>query len=129
MSYEMYQEAILDHYRNPRNTGTIEGADIAAKEDNPLCGDEITLYLKLDEDEVVEDVKFDGDGCAISQASASMLTLTLKGMPLKEVEALDEERVLENLGIPISPVRLKCALLSYSTLRKGLEHRAHHEDG
>lgn len=117
----MYQEAILDHYRNPRNVGEIPDPDIAAKEDNPLCGDQIVLYLKLDGNGVVEDVKFKGEGCAISQASASMLTLALKGKALDEVRQIDEERVLKNLGIPISPVRLKCALLSYTTLKRGLE--------
>lgn len=116
----MYQENILDHYRNPRNVGVIEDAEIQAKEDNPLCGDEIALYLKLNGG-VVEDVKFKGDGCAISQASVSMLTLKLKGRTLEEVRAIDEDAVLGMLGIPISPVRLKCALLSLSTLKIGLE--------
>lgn len=127
MSYEMYQEAILDHYQNPRNKGDLTEADIWAREDNPLCGDEIALYLKLDDDAVVEDVKFQGEGCAISQASASMLTVKLKGKTLKEVLEIDEDAVLQTLGIPISHARLKCALLSLSTLRIGL--KAYQGDG
>ncbi|MFQ5552233.1 MAG: Fe-S cluster assembly sulfur transfer protein SufU [Thermoplasmata archaeon] len=127
MSYEMYQEAILDHYQNPRNKGELEAPDIWAREDNPLCGDEIALYLKLDADGVVEDVRFQGQGCAISQASASMLTVRLKGKTLKEVLTIDEDAVLQTLGIPISHARLKCALLSLSTLRIGLE--AYQGDG
>ncbi len=121
MSYEMYQEAILDHYRNPRNQGELDDPDISAQEDNPLCGDEIALYIKLNKDKVVEDVKFKGKGCAISQASASMLTLMLKGKTLEQVEKIDKERILKTLGIPISPVRLKCALLPLDVLRIGLE--------
>lgn len=126
MTYEMYQEAILDHYQNPRNKGDLDPADIWAREDNPLCGDEIALFLRLDGG-VVEDVKFQGQGCAISQASASMLTVKLKGKTLEEVLAIDEDAVLQTLGIPISHARLKCALLSLSTLRIGLE--AYQEDG
>jgi nitrogen fixation NifU-like protein len=121
MTYEMYQEAILDHYRNPRNFGELEDADISAREDNPLCGDEIALFIKLNKDRVVEDVKFKGKGCAISQASASMLTVMLKGKTLEEIEKIDKDTILKTLGIPISPVRLKCALLSLDVLRIGLE--------
>ncbi len=127
MSYEMYQEAILDHYQNPRNKGNLDPVDIWAREDNPLCGDEIALFLRLSDDSVVEDVKFQGQGCAISQASASMLTVKLKGKTLEEVLAVDEDALLATLGIPISHARLKCALLSLSTLRIGL--RAYQEDG
>ncbi|MEE9163238.1 MAG: SUF system NifU family Fe-S cluster assembly protein [Thermoplasmata archaeon] len=127
MSYEMYQEAILDHYQNPRNKGNLDPFDIWAREDNPLCGDEIALFLRLSDDRVVEDVKFQGQGCAISQASASMLTVKLKGKTLEEVLAVDEDALLKTLGIPISHARLKCALLSLSTLRIGL--RAYQEDG
>ncbi|MEE9237886.1 MAG: SUF system NifU family Fe-S cluster assembly protein [Thermoplasmata archaeon] len=120
MSYEMYQEAILDHYRNPRNFGELKDADISAQGDNPLCGDEIALYLKLNCDGEVEEVRFKGRGCAISLASASMLTVTLKGKTLEEVEKIDKERILKILGIPISPVRLKCAILPLEVLKVGL---------
>lgn len=121
MSYEMYQEAILDHYRNPRNVGKLEAPDLHARGDNPLCGDEVALYLKLDEKGRVADVKFQGQGCAISQASASLLTVHLKGQPLEEVRQVDKETALKLLGIPISPVRLKCAILSVEVLRVALE--------
>ncbi|MCJ2519821.1 MAG: SUF system NifU family Fe-S cluster assembly protein [Candidatus Thermoplasmatota archaeon] len=125
MSYEMYQEAILDHYRNPRNFGELKDADISAQGDNPLCGDEIALYLKLNSDGEVEDVKFKGRGCAISLASASMLTVALKGKTLEEVEKIDKERILKILGILISPVRLKCAILPLEVLKVGLTASKH----
>jgi nitrogen fixation NifU-like protein len=126
MSYAMYQENILDHYRNPRNFGELKDPDIEARDNNPLCGDELALYLVLGQDGRVADVKFSGKGCAISQASASMLTVLLKGKALEEVEKIDQDRILKLLGIPISPVRMKCAMLSLHVLRIGLErHRAH----
>ncbi len=125
MSYEMYQEAILDHYRNPRNVGELKDADISARGDNPLCGDEVAIYLKLDDDGRVAEVKFQGKGCAISQASASMLTVSLKGKTLDEIKKIDKERILQILGIPISPVRLKCAILPLEVLRVGLRTSGH----
>lgn len=124
----MYQEAILDHYQNPRNTGTLEDADIHARGDNPLCGDEVALYLKLDGEGKIGEVRFQGQGCAISQASASMLTVHLKGKSLAEVNDVDKETILKLLGIPISPVRLKCAVLSVEVLRVGLETSPHGEN-
>ncbi len=127
MSYEMYQEQILDHYRNPRNVGELKDPDIAAQGDNPLCGDKIALYLKLGDDGRVEEARFQGEGCAISQASASLLTLKLKGMLLEKVRRFDKEAILETLGIPISPVRLKCAILSVEVLKVGLR-QAGYED-
>ncbi len=126
MSYEMYQEAILDHYRNPRNVGKLEDADISAQGDNPLCGDQIALYLKLDGNRVA-DVKFQGKGCAISQASASMLTVHLKGKAMESVRKMDKEGILKLLGIPISPVRLKCAILSVEVLKVGLRKAGYGE--
>lgn len=127
MTYEMYQEQILDHYRNPRNVGKLEDAQIAAEGDNPLCGDKVALYLKLGDDQRVEEARFQGEGCAISQASASLLTLKLKGMPMEKVKKFGKEEILETLGIPISPVRLKCAILSVEVLKVGLR-QAGHED-
>lgn len=127
MSYEMYQEAILDHYRNPRNVGKLEDADISAQGDNPLCGDQIAVYLKLDGNRVA-DVKFQGKGCAISQASASMLTVHLKGKTMEEVRKMDKEKILKLLGIPISPVRLKCAILSLEVLKVGLRKAGYGEE-
>ena len=116
----MYQENILDHYKNPRNFGKIENASVHHHEYNPLCGDEIEMFLVLDENRKVVDVKFNGHGCAISQASASMLTEQIKGKNIDELKKMTKENILEMLGIPISPVRLKCALLSLDTLKNSI---------
>src|SRR5579862_5803125 len=107
---DLYREFILDHYRNPRNSGTLDAPDASAEDVNPLCGDKIRIDLRL-RDGIVEDVKFQGRGCAISQASASLLTEAIKGRPIAEVGRIGKEQVLENIGIEISPARLKCALL------------------
>ena len=115
---QFYREYILDHYKNPRNFGRIEGADISHEELNPLCGDMVGMDLRVREG-VIEDVCFHGRGCAISQASASLLTERLKGMPLEEARRIDKQQVLEELGIDISPARLKCALLSLKVLKVG----------
>ncbi|MHB1006123.1 MAG: Fe-S cluster assembly sulfur transfer protein SufU [Chloroflexota bacterium] len=116
---DLYRDYILDHYRRPRNHGRLEHADISHEEDNPLCGDRIHLDLRIDEG-IVADVRFDGHGCAISQASASVLTEMIKGRPLAELRDLGQGDILENLGIDtISPARLKCATLSLRVLRKG----------
>ena len=112
MAESMYQENILDHYKNPRNFGKLANATVHHHEKNPLCGDELDLFLVIKENRVV-DVKFYGHGCAISQASASMLTEHIKGKALEELEKLTKEDMLEMLGIPISAVRLKFALLSF----------------
>ncbi len=120
MNDELYQENILDHNKNPRNAGRIEGASRQAKELNPSCGDAIELFLKLDGCDRVQDVKFDGHGCAISQASVSMLTERLKGRPLAEVMAIDEKDILGLLGIDVGPMRMKCAMLSLRTLKSAL---------
>ncbi len=117
---EMYQENILDYYKNPRNYGRIENPDIKARDNNPLCGDEIEMEIKLSENKVKE-AKFNGHGCAISQASASMLTEMLVGKTLEELKNIKKEDIVKLLGIEISPVRLKCALLSLGVLRLGLE--------
>jgi nitrogen fixation NifU-like protein len=113
---DMYRDYILDHYKNPRNSGELAGATNSYHDTNPLCGDEITMSLLID-DEVVKDVRFQGKGCAISQASASILTEEIKGKTLAEVRAIDRQHILENLGIPISPARIKCALLGLKTLK------------
>jgi nitrogen fixation NifU-like protein len=115
---QMYREYILDHYKNPRNFGRLEHADISHEENNPLCGDVIGMDFRV-RDEVIEDVRFHGRGCAISQASASLLTERLKGMSLEEARKIDKADVLEELGIEISPARLKCALLSLKVLKVG----------
>ena len=116
----MYQENILDHYKNPRNFGRIENATVHHYEYNPLCGDQIELFLAIDESKKIVDVKFYGKGCAISQASASMLTDNIKGKKISGINKLAKEDILQMLGVPLSPVRLKCALLSLDTLRNSV---------
>ena len=113
---DFYRDYILDHYRNPRNFGTIERPDAQAEDLNPLCGDQIRMDQRVN-DGVVSDVRFSGKGCAISQASASMLTEAVKGMKLEDVAKLSKEIVLENVGIGISPTRMKCAMLGLRVLK------------
>ena len=115
----MYKENILDHYKNPHNFGRMDNATVQHHEYNPLCGDEIDLFLVI-KDDVVVDVKFFGKGCAISQASASMLTDKIKGKSLDYLKKIANEEILEMLGIELSPVRLKCALLVLDTLKNGV---------
>jgi nitrogen fixation protein NifU and related proteins len=113
---DFYKEYILDHYRNPRNFGHLERADAAAEDLNPLCGDKIRFELEI-EGGRVKDVRFSGKGCAISQASASMLSESIKGEKLEDVLRMSREAVLENVGIGISPARMKCALLGLKVLK------------
>jgi nitrogen fixation NifU-like protein len=116
---DLYRELILDHYRNPRNKKLVTPADIEYEEDNPVCGDHIHLTLKVDENQVVTEVGWDGDGCAISQASASMLYEELVGKSLEEIREIDKDYILDMLGISLSPMRIKCALLSLKVLKAG----------
>jgi nitrogen fixation NifU-like protein len=116
---DFYRENILDHYRNPRNSGHLETPTTTAEGVNPLCGDELSVELDI-EDDVVRDVRFNGRGCAISQAAASMISDVVKGKTVTEVAALGRDDVLEELGIPLTPIRLKCALLSVSVLKVAL---------
>ncbi|MGH2671078.1 MAG: Fe-S cluster assembly sulfur transfer protein SufU [bacterium] len=117
MVYDMYQENILDHYQNPRNVGTLEKPDLAARENNPLCGDNIELSIRLDGEKRVADVKFQGQGCAISQSAISMLTEELRGKHVSELDRMaTKEHIFELLGVPISHARIKCALLSMDVL-------------
>jgi nitrogen fixation NifU-like protein len=118
MADQMYREYILDHYKNPRNFGRLENADISHEENNPLCGDVVGMDIKT-RDGVIDDVRFHGRGCAISQASASLLTERLKGMSLEDAREIGKQDVLEELGIEISPARLKCALLALKVLKVG----------
>jgi len=118
---DLYREIILDHYKNPRGHGVIENADASAEGQNPLCGDEVSIYVAFAEDgETIADVKFSGRGCAISQAATSMLTEMVAGKTATQVAAMPKEELLEELGIPLTPVRLKCALLGLTTLKLAL---------
>lgn len=119
MSMDYYREYILDHYRNPRNYGTLEQPDAHAEDSNPLCGDQLAIDLRIEGDRVAE-VRFQGRGCAISQASASMLSEMIEGHSINEVVQLGKEDVLEALGISISPARMKCAFLSLRVLHRSL---------
>jgi nitrogen fixation protein NifU and related proteins len=114
----LYRDFILEHYRNPHNQGVLEPHDLHFADSNPTCGDEMSMTLRLDaEQERVADVAFTGRGCAISQASGSILTDELRGLTLEELRTIDPREVLENLGVPIGPARLKCALLPYKVLQ------------
>lgn len=120
MSSDMYKEIILDYYKNPRNRGIIESPDAKSKDSNPLCGDVIEMQLKF-ADGKVSDIKFSGDGCAISQASASMITEMVMGKSLDEVRKIDKSVLLENLGSPnLGAVRIKCALLPLKVMKSAL---------
>ncbi len=114
---DFYKEYILDHYRNPRNFGTLDAPDATAEDLNPLCGDKIRFDLQVDADGRVTDVRFSGKGCAISQASASMLSENLRGEMLRDVALLKQEAVLENVGIGISAARMKCATLGLKVVK------------
>jgi nitrogen fixation protein NifU and related proteins len=119
MAENLYREIILDHYRNPRNKGTLDPADYSYEDTNPLCGDEIRIDMRVN-DGVVSEVAFSGRGCAVSQASASMLMEMVEGRPLEEVKAITKDDLLEELGVPVSPARMKCALLSLKVLKAGI---------
>lgn len=117
---DLYRDYILEHYRRPHNFGVIEDADASFEGANPLCGDRITLMIGVN-DGIVDRVAFTGRGCAISQASASLLTDEIKGKPLAEVAEIRADDLLDLLGIDISPARLKCAMLSHDSLQHVLE--------
>jgi nitrogen fixation NifU-like protein len=118
---DLYRENILDHYKNPRNHGEIANADAYAEGMNPLCGDEVSIFVTFaDDGETIADAKFAGRGCAISQASTSMLTELIKGRKAREVLEFDREELLSEVGIPLTPVRLKCAILGLHTLKVAL---------
>ncbi len=120
---DLYRAEILEHYRHPHNFGTLDEPDVVQEGSNPLCGDRLTLMLGFDDEGRLDEVAFTGRGCAISQASASMLTDRIRGLPLAEIARIGRQDVLDELGIEISPARLKCALLSVDTLRRALEDR------
>lgn len=116
---DMYAENILDHFQNPRHKGKIEMPTISVEEANPLCGDKLSLDLVV-KNNTLTDLAFSGSGCAISQASMSMVAEELHGKPLEEAEKMSKDMIYDMLGVPISPARVKCALLSYALLKKAL---------
>jgi nitrogen fixation protein NifU and related proteins len=121
---QLYREVILDHYKNPRGHGLIEHPDAEAEGQNPLCGDEVSIYVAFaDDGDTIDEVKFSGRGCAISQAATSMLMEMVKGRSATQVATLPRDELLDEIGIPLTPVRLKCALLGLSTLKLAL-HKA-----
>ena len=114
---DLYREEILSHYKRPRNWGPMEDPDLEFEDNNPLCGDELRVMLRVDGDGCVEDIRFDGHGCAISQAAASMASDEVKGMQVADLLKLDRSFILDLLGIEISATRMKCALLSLKVLK------------
>ena len=121
---QMYREVILDHYKSPRNHGGLEDAHAHAEGQNPLCGDEVTVSVRFGADgETIEEMRFEGRGCAISQAATSMLTELVQGRTAGEIAALPKEELLDEIGIPLTPIRLKCAILGLGVLKVAL-HRA-----
>ncbi len=116
----MYRQQILDHYKNPRNYGEMQEPDFSHVGENPSCGDTIKVDVKLaDDDETIEEVSFTGDGCAISQAAASLLTKELPGNSIEELQAMDTDDITEMLGVEISPMRIKCAVLARQVAQDG----------
>ncbi|MGH2831328.1 MAG: iron-sulfur cluster assembly scaffold protein [Solirubrobacteraceae bacterium] len=114
---DLYREEILEHYKRPHNWGEMDSPDLVFEDTNPLCGDELKVMLRFNSDRCIEDVRFSGHGCAISQASASMASEEIKGMPVEDLLSLDRNFILELLGIEISATRMKCALLSLKVLK------------
>ncbi len=117
---DLYREVIIDRYKNPQYRGSLNPHDITFEDDNPLCGDHIRVDLRVDENGMVTEAVFDGQGCAISQASADLLMESILGKNLDEVKAITKDDLLEMLGIELGPVRLKCALLSLKVLKAGV---------
>jgi len=117
---DLYREVIIEHYKNPSYRGKLDPHDISFADNNPLCGDHIQVDLRVDADGKVADARFDGHGCAISQASADLLMESIIGKPVEDVKQLNKDFILEMLGIDLGPVRLKCALLSLKVLKAGV---------
>jgi len=120
---QLYREVILDHYKNPRGHGELDEPDATAEGQNPLCGDEVSIFVAFGDDgETIDDVRFRGRGCAISQASTSMLMEMVKGRTAAEVAGMNRDELLDEVGIPLTPIRLKCALLGLGVLKVALHH-------
>ncbi len=125
---DLYRELVIDRYKNPHYRGQLEPNDITFEDDNPLCGDQVRIDLRIDEDDRVVEAMFSGHGCAISLASADLLVESIIGKTLDEVRALGKEAVLDLIGIELGPVRLKCALLSLKVLKAGVYGLGEAED-
>jgi nitrogen fixation NifU-like protein len=117
---DLYREVIIEHYKNPSYRGKLDPNDISFADNNPLCGDHIQIDLRVDNTGRVSEARFDGHGCAISQASADLLMESIMGKPVEEVKKLGKQDILDMLGIELGPVRLKCALLSLKVLKAGV---------
>ena len=117
---DLYRENIIEHYKNPSYRGRLDPNDYSYADNNPLCGDHIKIDVRVDESGKVSEARFDGHGCAISQASADLLVESIIGKPLEDVRKLSKEDVLALLGIELGPVRIKCALLSLKVLKAGV---------
>jgi len=117
---DFYRELIIERYKTPHFRGELNPNDISYEDDNPACGDHIQIDLRLDEKGIVTEALFSGEGCAISQASADLLLESIIGKSVDEVKELSKEDILENLGIELGPVRLKCALLPLKVLKAGI---------
>jgi len=115
----IYREIILEHYQHPKNRGTLDPNDFSYEDTNPLCGDEVRIDVRVNGDRI-SDIKFSGRGCAVSQASASILTEMVEGKTLDEVKAIGKDDLLDEIGIPVSPARIKCALLGLKVLKAGV---------
>jgi len=120
MSVDMYQENILDHYENPYHRGTLETPTLDYRDLNPLCGDEIRVQARVDQNGCVVEAYFDGAGCVISLAAASMLMEEAEGKTLAEIQAMERQDMLDLLGIPLTTMRVKCAILALRTLEKSI---------
>ncbi len=117
MTDDIQAEIVLEHYREPHNYGSMENPSVSLTENNPVCGDTVNISLLI-RDGVIEDIKFVGRGCSISQASASMLTDRVKGKTIEEARKIDEKSIIDMIGLNLGPAREKCALLSFNTLQK-----------
>ena len=117
---DLYRELIIDRYKNPHFRGSLEPHDISFEDDNPLCGDHIRMDIRINGENRVSEVAFDGHGCAISQATADLLAESIVGKSLDEVKMITKQDILDMLGIELGPVRLKCALLSLKVLKAGV---------
>lgn len=115
----IYREIILEHYKNPSNRGQLDPADFSYEDVNPLCGDEIRIDVRVADDRISE-IRFSGRGCAVSQASASILTEMAEGKSLADVKAIGKDELLDEIGIPVSPARMKCAMLGLKVLKAGI---------